>query len=146
LFLITLPRTAKSQEIFHLTSLCHISIRVEAYRAQTGLNQCHNCQQFGHVWATSSLFVVWRRPPAQRVPREGKPCFHSSTLQMPVGGGRESSSRQLSGLQTRQKTENKEGTENTRNYHGQGVLLKPHHTRYLFRGGTPRQRRAVAAT
>jgi hypothetical protein len=51
LFLITLPRTAKSQEIFHLPSLCHISIRVEAYRAQTGLTQCHNCQQFGHVWA-----------------------------------------------------------------------------------------------
>jgi hypothetical protein len=51
LFLITLPRTAKSQEIFKLNSLCHISIRVEAYRAQSGLTQCHNCQQFGHVWA-----------------------------------------------------------------------------------------------
>jgi hypothetical protein len=42
LFLITLPRTAKSQEIFHLPSLCHISIKVEAYRVQTGLTQCHN--------------------------------------------------------------------------------------------------------
>jgi hypothetical protein len=51
LFLLTLPRTAKSQEIFQLSSLCHISISVEAYRAQTGLTQCHNCQQFGHVWA-----------------------------------------------------------------------------------------------
>jgi hypothetical protein len=28
LFLITLPWTAKSQEIFQLQSLCHISIRV----------------------------------------------------------------------------------------------------------------------
>jgi hypothetical protein len=57
LFLITLPRTAKSQEIFKLPSLCHISISVEAYRAQTGLTQCHNCQQFGHVWANC------RQPP-----------------------------------------------------------------------------------
>jgi hypothetical protein len=57
LFLITLPRTAKSQEIFKLPSLCHISISVEAYRAQTGLMQCHNCQQFGHVWANC------RQPP-----------------------------------------------------------------------------------
>jgi hypothetical protein len=32
LFLITLSRTAKSQEIFRLPSLCHIAIRVEAYR------------------------------------------------------------------------------------------------------------------
>jgi hypothetical protein len=51
LFLITIPRTEKSQEIFRLTALCHIAIRVEAYRAQNSLTQCHNCQQFGHVWA-----------------------------------------------------------------------------------------------
>jgi hypothetical protein len=51
LFLVTLPRTAKSQEIFRLPSLCHIAIRVEAYRTQNSLTQCHNCQQFGHVWA-----------------------------------------------------------------------------------------------
>jgi hypothetical protein len=37
LFLITLPRTAKSQEIFRLTALCYIAIGVEAYRAQNGL-------------------------------------------------------------------------------------------------------------
>jgi hypothetical protein len=57
LFLITLPRTTKSQEIFRLLSLCHIAIRVEAYRAQNGLTQCHNCQQFGHVW------VICKQPP-----------------------------------------------------------------------------------
>jgi hypothetical protein len=50
LFLVTLPRTPKSQEIFQLPYLCHISIKVEAYRAQSALTQCHNCQQFGHVW------------------------------------------------------------------------------------------------
>jgi hypothetical protein len=57
LFLVTLPRTTKSQEIFKLTGLCHISIKVEAYKAQTGLTQCFNCQKFGHVWANC------RQPP-----------------------------------------------------------------------------------
>jgi hypothetical protein len=50
LFHVTLPRTAKSQEIFCLPSLCHTAIRVEAHRAQSTLMQCHNYQQFGHVW------------------------------------------------------------------------------------------------
>jgi hypothetical protein len=50
LFLITLPRTTKSQEIFKLTGLCHIAIKVEAYKAQTSLTQCYNCQTFAHVW------------------------------------------------------------------------------------------------
>jgi hypothetical protein len=33
LFLVTLFKTAKSQEIFRLPSFYHIAIRVEAYRA-----------------------------------------------------------------------------------------------------------------
>jgi hypothetical protein len=52
LFFITLPRMAKSQEILRLPSLCHIEIRVEAYKGQNGLTQCHNCQKFGHIWAS----------------------------------------------------------------------------------------------
>jgi hypothetical protein len=44
LFLIPLPRTEKSQEIYKLDGLCHISIKVEAYKAQTGLTQCYNCK------------------------------------------------------------------------------------------------------
>jgi hypothetical protein len=44
LFLVTLPKTAKSQEMFHLPSVCHIAIKVEAYRAQTAITQYHNCQ------------------------------------------------------------------------------------------------------
>jgi hypothetical protein len=51
LFLVTLPKSDKSQEIFQLASLNHVIIKVEAHRAQTGLMQCYNCQQFGHVWA-----------------------------------------------------------------------------------------------
>jgi hypothetical protein len=51
LFLVTLPRWAKSQEIFRLQSLCHNAIKVEAYRAQNAPTQCHNCQQFAQIWA-----------------------------------------------------------------------------------------------
>jgi hypothetical protein len=51
LYLITLPRTLKSQDIFQIRSLWHIAIKVEAYKAQTSLTQCYNCQKFGHVWA-----------------------------------------------------------------------------------------------
>jgi hypothetical protein len=58
LLLVTLPRTKKSQEIFRLPSLCHIDISVEAYRNQSSLTQCHNCQEFSHVWAKCSLPAV----------------------------------------------------------------------------------------
>jgi hypothetical protein len=51
LCLITLPRTSKSHEIFQLTSLCHIPIRIEGHKTQTGLKQSYNCQQSDHVWA-----------------------------------------------------------------------------------------------
>jgi hypothetical protein len=51
LFLVTLPRNLKSKNILKLIGFCCISIKVEAYKNQTGLTQCHNCQQFGHVWA-----------------------------------------------------------------------------------------------
>jgi hypothetical protein len=50
LFLITLPRTAKSQEIFRLNNLCHISLKVETYKPQKGVTHCYDCQQFGQVW------------------------------------------------------------------------------------------------
>jgi hypothetical protein len=46
-----LTRAAKSQERFRLQSLCYIAITVKAYRALNDLTQCHNCQQFYHIWA-----------------------------------------------------------------------------------------------
>jgi hypothetical protein len=51
LFLVTLKRSPKSQETFKLTTLCHIAMKIEAYRAQNGLTQCYNCQSFGHISA-----------------------------------------------------------------------------------------------
>jgi hypothetical protein len=50
LFFFTLTRNIKSQEIFKLNILNHI-IKVVSYRTQTGLRQCHNCQNFGHIGA-----------------------------------------------------------------------------------------------
>jgi hypothetical protein len=68
LFLVTLPRTAKSQEIFHLPSLCHVAIKVEAYRAQ----RSHAVPQLpavrprlGKLQTASPLFVVQGRAPAR---------------------------------------------------------------------------------
>jgi hypothetical protein len=51
LSLVTLTRNVISQEIFKLNSLNHVIVKVELIRAQTGLTQCYNCQNFGHVWA-----------------------------------------------------------------------------------------------
>jgi hypothetical protein len=51
LFLLTSPRTSKFHEILKLRSIFYIAIRVEAYKAQTCLTQCYDCQQFDHVWA-----------------------------------------------------------------------------------------------
>jgi hypothetical protein len=52
LFFYTLTRNIKPQETFQLNSPNYIIIKVESCRAQTGLTQCYNCQNFGHVWAT----------------------------------------------------------------------------------------------
>jgi hypothetical protein len=51
LFLVNLARNVNSQQIFKLNSLNHIIIKVESQRALTGLTQCYNCQNFGHVCA-----------------------------------------------------------------------------------------------
>jgi hypothetical protein len=50
LFLVSLPRTIKSQYLFKLSILCHIFIKVELYKSQNALTQSYNCQKFGHVW------------------------------------------------------------------------------------------------
>jgi hypothetical protein len=83
LFHITIPRSEKSHEIFKLTSLCYILIKVEPCRSQNGLTQCHNCQQFGHVWANCKQPpVVWRRPSPQGMPRKGQGRFNTVLLQL----------------------------------------------------------------
>jgi hypothetical protein len=59
-------------------------------------------------------------------------------LQLQATGGRKTTSRQLSGLKARERaTAKEEISENSQNYIGKGVPLKPHYTRCLFRGGAP---------
>jgi hypothetical protein len=144
LFLITLPRTAKSQEIFRLTALCHIAFRMEVYRAPNGLTQCHNCQQFGHVWENckqpARCFLVCGGGHLHKECPEKENAPSTPTCCNPtVGGGRESPPRQLSGLQTRKGgAAEEEITENTQDYNGKGVLLKSYYSRHLLRGGASR--------
>jgi hypothetical protein len=46
-----LPSPPKIPRNFLTAKPQHIAFRVETYRAQNGLTQCHNCQQFSHIWA-----------------------------------------------------------------------------------------------
>jgi hypothetical protein len=68
LFLVTLPRTIKSQEIFKLFSLCHIAIKVDAYKSPKPPHPLLQLPEFwprlGQLQTTSPLLVVWGRPPA----------------------------------------------------------------------------------
>jgi hypothetical protein len=52
LFLVITITITKSQDIFKLSSLCHISIKVESYKSHNALTQCYNCQKFGHICAS----------------------------------------------------------------------------------------------
>jgi hypothetical protein len=45
LFLVTLIRSTKSQEIFKLNNLNDIIVKVELHRAQTGFKQCYSFQK-----------------------------------------------------------------------------------------------------
>jgi len=48
-FLVTLTRNKKASEIFKLTNLGHVIVRVEAYKAQSEMTQDLNCKRFGHI-------------------------------------------------------------------------------------------------
>jgi hypothetical protein len=97
--------------------------------------------RLGKLQATSPLFVVPGRPTAQ-----GNKSSTPACCKLPFGERRESPSRQLSGLQTREGgNAEKKVAENNQDYNGKGVLLRPHHPRCV-RGGAPRQQRAASDT
>lgn len=50
LFLVTLARKQEAPEIFKLTVLSNIVIKVKACRSQNGLIRCYTCQCFAHIW------------------------------------------------------------------------------------------------
>jgi hypothetical protein len=100
LFIVTVTRNVKSQEIFKLNSLNHITIKVESYIAQTGLTQCCNCQNFGHVWANCKQpFVVWWWLPGYGMPRKDEYRIYAELLQLHPSRWRETSSSDISRMQ-----------------------------------------------
>ncbi|GFY45724.1 PRE_C2HC domain-containing protein, partial [Trichonephila inaurata madagascariensis] len=48
IFLITLPRNITNLQIFHLTQLCYLTVRVEGYDGK-GVTQCYSCNKFHHT-------------------------------------------------------------------------------------------------
>lgn len=48
IFLVTLTRTEKASDIYHLHGMFHLKIKVETYKGRQGPAQCHNCQKFYH--------------------------------------------------------------------------------------------------
>jgi hypothetical protein len=103
IFLITLPIMAISEEIFQLPALCHIAIRHTGLRmAVHSATTANSSVTFGQTVSNFTVVCGARRRPA-RVSREEECCLYSSMLQLPVGGVRETPSRQLSGLQTRRR-------------------------------------------
>jgi hypothetical protein len=65
LLLITLVRNQKSLDVFKISSLCNIIVKVEAYQSKGGLTQCYNWPHLGPLQSASSLLVVrgWSQPP-----------------------------------------------------------------------------------
>jgi hypothetical protein len=58
LFLVTLKKIAISTDIFKHTSLCHIIIKVEAYKVRNGLT-AKNLAISRKMQTTPSMYVVW---------------------------------------------------------------------------------------
>jgi hypothetical protein len=132
-FLVTLLRTARSHEIFHLPSLCHIAMRVEAYRGQSDLSQCHNRQQFGNVWANCKQppRCLWcggghlHKECPEKVNAKSIPaCCNYKLLE-----GENPHPANYRGC--------RQAKEKLQNYNGKCLLVKPYYTRCLFRGDAP---------
>jgi hypothetical protein len=143
-------RSAKSQEIFKLSSLCHISINVKNYRAQTGLTQCHNCQQFGHVWANC------RQPPRclwcggghlhKECPEKVNTASTPACCNCKLAEGEKAHPANYRGAAMPRRKCRKGRGRGHKNPQQEGVFLHPHHTRCLLRGGAPWQERGPATT
>lgn len=49
LFLVTLPHTQESKQIYNLPDILRLRVRIESYRGRRGPTQCHRCQGFFHT-------------------------------------------------------------------------------------------------
>lgn len=101
LFIIILTSASKSQKIFKLTSLCHIAIRIEDFKAQTFLKHCYSCQQLDHVWVNCKQPLSWMVCGAITVTRNSRErALHHGSGMTQVGRWRGTPSLQLSRLKT----------------------------------------------
>lgn len=58
LITIHLERNEAGREIFHLTDLLYVKVKVEGKRRAPGSVQCHRCQKYGH--SASGCNMDWR--------------------------------------------------------------------------------------
>jgi hypothetical protein len=140
LFLVTLLRTAKSQEIFRLPSLCHIAIRVETYRAQNALTQCYNCQQFGHVWANCKHLH-------KDYPEKGNAASTPTCCNCQLAERDIALIPPITAAADMRRSSYRSGSHREHpRLQRKGVLLKSHDHRCLVRGGAPSQHTAATTT
>jgi len=132
-------------EIFKLTNLGRVIIKVEAYRAQGRLTQCYNCQKFGHVWVNcrQSPRCMWcggGHLDNKECPKKAKEHSTPQILQMHAGRWGKIPSLKLSRLQPcERRTAPQKGTNSL---HGEDSnwgsrLLQVHNTSTFLRGSSP---------
>lgn len=49
LIMVELEKTDAGKNIYNLTHLCYLRIKVETLRRKSGPGQCHRCQRYGHA-------------------------------------------------------------------------------------------------
>jgi hypothetical protein len=133
LFLVTLTRIIKFQEIFKLNSLNDILIKGQLYRGQTGPTQCYNCQNFDQIWANCKQppRCLWcggvqlRKESPEKANTEPTPSCCNCTLVR----RRETSSSVISRLPPcERRTAKEENTTSSQGILWEEVLCSPHYS------------------
>ena len=57
IWVITLPNTEHSRNIFNLRDINHHTIKIESYKPNPRVTQCHRCQDFGHTSRRCNLKI-----------------------------------------------------------------------------------------
>jgi hypothetical protein len=150
LFLTSLPRTSKSHEIFKLMRLCHIAVRVETYKAKTGLTQCYNCQNSAMSGLIAdSLRVVCGVEAVTCTRNTQKRVMRS--LYRPAANASWWRERNLipptteAAAMPRKRCKRERVAESAQEYNGMDVLFQPQPTRAVLRDGATQKHKATAA-
>ena len=57
IWVVTLPNTEESRQIYNLKDINQHTLRVESYKPNPRVTQCHRCQEFGHTSRRCNLKV-----------------------------------------------------------------------------------------